>query len=46
MPGDMKNPSERLYLMGIGGIAMGTLAGMLKDGGYQVTGSDTNLYPP
>jgi len=42
----VKAPTERLYLMGIGGIAMGTLAGMLKDGGYQVTGSDTNLYPP
>jgi len=32
--------------MGIGGIAMGTLAAMLKEKGYRVTGSDQNLYPP
>ncbi|HBZ56891.1 MAG TPA: hypothetical protein DEO88_15925 [Syntrophobacteraceae bacterium] len=39
-------PIESLYLMGIGGIAMGTLATMLKEKGYQVAGSDQNLYPP
>lgn len=32
--------------MGIGGIAMGTLAAMLTEKGYHVTGSDQNLYPP
>lgn len=32
--------------MGIGGIAMGTLAAMLKEKGFRVTGSDQNLYPP
>jgi len=44
----MKSSSEykTIYLMGIGGIAMGTLAGMLKDSGYEVVGSDQNLYPP
>ncbi len=36
----------RLYFMGISGIAMGTLAGMLKDEGYEVLGSDTHVYPP
>jgi len=35
-----------IYLMGIGGIAMGTLAGMLSDAGYRVTGSDRGVYPP
>lgn len=38
--------SKTVYLMGIGGIAMGTLAAMLKEKGFQVTGSDQNLYPP
>jgi len=37
---------ETVYMMGIGGIAMGTLAAMLKERGYRVTGSDQNLYPP
>ncbi len=37
---------RRIYLMGIGGIAMGTLAGMLKDSGYDVLGSDLQVYPP
>jgi len=32
--------------MGIGGIAMGTLAAMLTEEGYHVTGSDQDLYPP
>jgi UDP-N-acetylmuramate: L-alanyl-gamma-D-glutamyl-meso-diaminopimelate ligase len=37
---------KSVYLMGIGGIAMGTLATMLKAKGYEVLGSDQNLYPP
>ena len=37
---------KTIYMMGIGGIAMGTLAAMLKERGYRVTGSDQNLYPP
>jgi UDP-N-acetylmuramate: L-alanyl-gamma-D-glutamyl-meso-diaminopimelate ligase len=32
--------------MGIGGTAMAAFAGMLKDAGYTVTGSDTGVYPP
>jgi UDP-N-acetylmuramate: L-alanyl-gamma-D-glutamyl-meso-diaminopimelate ligase len=35
-----------IYMMGIGGIAMGTLASMLKEKGFHVAGSDQNLYPP
>lgn len=43
----MINQKIRLvYLLGIGGIAMGTLATMLKESGFQVAGSDQNLYPP
>jgi UDP-N-acetylmuramate: L-alanyl-gamma-D-glutamyl-meso-diaminopimelate ligase len=32
--------------MGIGGTGMASLAGILKQKGYHVTGSDQNLYPP
>ncbi len=37
---------KKIYLVGIGGIAMGTLATMLKQSGFEVAGSDQNLYPP
>jgi UDP-N-acetylmuramate: L-alanyl-gamma-D-glutamyl-meso-diaminopimelate ligase len=37
---------KTIYMMGIGGIAMGTLATMLKEKGYEVVGSDVNVYPP
>ena len=39
-------PPETIYLIGIGGAAMAPLAGMLAERGYQVTGSDTGVYPP
>ncbi|MEE2750515.1 MAG: Mur ligase domain-containing protein [Myxococcota bacterium] len=39
-------PLETIHIMGICGTAMGSLAGMLIDAGYQVTGSDTAAYPP
>jgi len=32
--------------MGVCGTGMGSLAGMLKDSGFVVTGSDENVYPP
>ncbi len=32
--------------MGICGVGMSSLAGMLKEKGYAVTGSDQNTYPP
>ena len=35
-----------IHLMGICGTAMASLAGLLKDRGYRVTGSDSNPYPP
>ncbi len=34
------------HLIGICGTAMASLAGMLKQRGYQVTGSDAAAYPP
>ncbi|MBX7058964.1 MAG: UDP-N-acetylmuramate--alanine ligase [Leptospirales bacterium] len=36
----------RIHLIGIGGVAMGNLAAMLRDLGHQVSGSDKALYPP
>jgi UDP-N-acetylmuramate: L-alanyl-gamma-D-glutamyl-meso-diaminopimelate ligase len=37
---------RRIHVMGVGGTAMGSFAGMLKEAGYEVTGSDQNVYPP
>lgn len=37
---------RRVHLMGICGTGVGALAGMLKERGYEVSGSDTNVYPP
>lgn len=39
-------PGAKIHLMGICGTAMASLAGLLKDRGFQVTGSDSNPYPP
>ncbi|MEQ9367168.1 MAG: Mur ligase domain-containing protein, partial [Leptospirales bacterium] len=35
-----------IHLTGVGGVAMGNLAAMLKQSGHSVTGSDGPLYPP
>lgn len=40
------NPGSHVHLIGICGTAMASLAGILKDLGYKVTGSDQNVYPP
>ncbi len=37
---------ERIYLAGIGGIAMASLAAMLAESGFDVSGSDTGVYAP
>jgi len=37
---------KHIHLMGICGTAMASLAGILKEEGYLVTGSDQNIYPP
>src|SRR4029079_2929922 len=36
----------RIHLIGVCGTAMATLAAMLKSRGYDVRGSDQNVYPP
>ena len=38
--------SRSIYLMGICGTGMASLAGMLKAQGHMVKGSDQNAYPP
>jgi UDP-N-acetylmuramate: L-alanyl-gamma-D-glutamyl-meso-diaminopimelate ligase len=37
---------QRVYLIGICGTAMASLAGMLQQRGYEVSGSDEHVYPP
>lgn len=37
---------RRVWLIGICGTAMASLAGMLKERGYEVSGSDQSIYPP
>ena len=39
-------PGARIHLIGVGGTAMGALAGLLQEAGYRVTGSDGEIYPP
>ncbi|MDP8254786.1 MAG: Mur ligase family protein [Candidatus Alcyoniella australis] len=38
--------SQRIYMIGICGMGMGTLASMLKQSGREVIGSDSAIYPP
>src|SRR5881409_2685596 len=37
---------KHIHLIGICGTAMASLAGMLKQRGFRVTGSDAEAYPP
>jgi UDP-N-acetylmuramate: L-alanyl-gamma-D-glutamyl-meso-diaminopimelate ligase len=37
---------KHIHLMGICGTGVGALAGMLKESGYKITGSDQQVYPP
>jgi len=41
-------PTEihHVHIMGVCGTGMAALAGMLKEQGFTVTGSDENVYPP
>jgi len=36
----------KLHLIGIAGTGMGSLAGLLRDAGHEVRGSDEHVYPP
>src|ERR1700744_6145884 len=38
--------AKHIHLIGICGTAMASLAGMLKQRGFHVTGSDAAAYPP
>ena len=44
--GKKKASPLHYHLIGIGGTAMASLAGLLKAAGHEVTGSDENVYPP
>ncbi|MBM4368468.1 MAG: UDP-N-acetylmuramate:L-alanyl-gamma-D-glutamyl-meso-diaminopimelate ligase [Deltaproteobacteria bacterium] len=46
LQGALPDSVKTVHIMGIGGTAMAAFAGMLKDAGYAVTGSDTGVYPP
>jgi UDP-N-acetylmuramate: L-alanyl-gamma-D-glutamyl-meso-diaminopimelate ligase len=37
---------RRVHLLGVAGTGMGAFAGMLRAAGYEVTGSDQNVFPP
>ena len=39
-------PIKSVHFVGIGGTAMAAVAAAVKQKGFQVTGSDQNLYPP
>jgi UDP-N-acetylmuramate: L-alanyl-gamma-D-glutamyl-meso-diaminopimelate ligase len=38
--------AKHIHIIGIAGSAMSPLAGMLREKGYRVTGSDSGVYPP
>ena len=42
----MNTGSKHIHLIGICGTAMASLAGMLRERGHRVTGSDAAAYPP
>ncbi len=37
---------RRIHFIGVAGTGMGSFAGMLKAAGYEVSGSDQNVFPP
>ena len=48
MPHGIPDPAaiQRIHLMAICGTGMGAFAGLLKEAGYEVRGSDAGVYPP
>lgn len=42
----MKNKKEKVHFIGIGGSAIAPIAIMLKSQGYEVSGSDFNIFDP
>ena len=43
---DLPPAGSHIHLIAVCGVGMASLAGLLKARGYQVTGSDQNIYPP
>jgi UDP-N-acetylmuramate: L-alanyl-gamma-D-glutamyl-meso-diaminopimelate ligase len=41
-----ENEKPRLHMTGIGGTGMAAVAGLFSQKGFEVTGSDTPIYPP
>jgi UDP-N-acetylmuramate: L-alanyl-gamma-D-glutamyl-meso-diaminopimelate ligase len=41
-----RKTAGHIHLLGIAGAAMAPVAGMLKERGFHVTGSDVHVYPP
>jgi UDP-N-acetylmuramate: L-alanyl-gamma-D-glutamyl-meso-diaminopimelate ligase len=37
---------KRIHVIAVAGTGMGSFAGLLKQAGYEVSGSDENVYPP
>ncbi len=37
---------KSIYFVGIGGTGMASVAGLMQEAGYHVSGSDTGIYPP
>ncbi|MGH7858093.1 MAG: UDP-N-acetylmuramate--L-alanine ligase, partial [Candidatus Binatia bacterium] len=37
---------RRIHLIAVAGVGMASLAGMLRERGFEITGSDQNVYPP
>lgn len=42
----MLHDIKHIHMIGVCGVGMGSLAGMLKERGYRVSGSDQEVYPP
>lgn len=43
---NLQKKMKHIHMIGIGGSAMAPLAGMLRERGYKLTGSDAGVYPP
>lgn len=37
---------KKVYFVGIGGTGMASVAGLMQEAGYEISGSDTGIYPP
>src|SRR5438477_11015385 len=42
----VKEAPKRFHFLGICGTAMGSVAAALRERGFEVSGSDENVYPP